>query len=322
MSGSSSCRCTRPGEAPRRWSGCRSTTTSSGPAAGPAASSASRPAPTACQNLDDALLGRHLRPQRARLRRDHGAAPGTPTGRVAEWFTNYGSRMDVHAWGSSIVTTGYGDLYNGGDPADSLHRAASAAPPAPRRWSSGSALCLQGIARAHLGTPLDAGRAARPSCTTRACRTWIRPRRSARGPTWARPSTQLLNGTGVAETPLGGLRITGMPNPFRAGTELRFVQPGPARPSSRSSMRRGAWPAAWPWARARPASGAWPGTAATARAASCPAASTSSPGRGRRGAAGPPGQAALGPPPTEERLGLEKARGMCELIPCAFSIAR
>lgn len=29
-------------------------------------------------------------------------------------FTNYGSRIDVHGWGQRVVTTGYGDLLNGG----------------------------------------------------------------------------------------------------------------------------------------------------------------------------------------------------------------
>jgi serine protease len=38
-----------------------------------------------------------------------GAAVGTT--RVPEWFTNTGSRVDLHGWGSNVVTTGYGDLY-------------------------------------------------------------------------------------------------------------------------------------------------------------------------------------------------------------------
>lgn len=28
------------------------------------------------------------------------------------WFSNYGSRFDVHGWGEDVVTTGYGDLYD------------------------------------------------------------------------------------------------------------------------------------------------------------------------------------------------------------------
>ena len=49
--------------------------------------------------------------------RDSGAVmvgAGTPTGRIAEWFTNYGSRVDLEGWGSSVTTTGYGDLWNTG----------------------------------------------------------------------------------------------------------------------------------------------------------------------------------------------------------------
>ena len=52
---------------------------------------------------------------------DSGAimvAAGTPStdppGHVPEWYTNWGSRMDVHAWGSLVYTTGYGDLFDGG----------------------------------------------------------------------------------------------------------------------------------------------------------------------------------------------------------------
>jgi serine protease len=32
----------------------------------------------------------------------------------ASCFSNYGYRVDVNAWGQNVVTTGYGDLYNGG----------------------------------------------------------------------------------------------------------------------------------------------------------------------------------------------------------------
>jgi hypothetical protein len=87
-----------------------------------------------------------------RTQRDSGAimvGAGTPTGRVAEWFTNYGSRMDVHAWGSEIYTTGYGDAYSGGslqtEYTSSFGGTSGASP-----MIVGSSLCLQGIARANL----------------------------------------------------------------------------------------------------------------------------------------------------------------------------
>lgn len=104
------------------------------------------------QDLDDpsweGVFDRNLR--------DSGAVmvgAGTPTGRVAEWFTNYGSRMDVHAWGSEIVTTGYGDLYRGGSlqtEYTSDFGGTSGASP----MVTGAALCLQGISRQVYGTHL------------------------------------------------------------------------------------------------------------------------------------------------------------------------
>jgi serine protease len=104
------------------------------------------------QNLDDPGWGGVF----DRNQRDSGAimvAAGTPTGRVAESFTNYGSRMDVHAWGSQIVTTGYGDLYDGGTLqtlyTDEFGGTSGASP-----MIVGSSLCLQGIAKEHLGYPL------------------------------------------------------------------------------------------------------------------------------------------------------------------------
>lgn len=44
-----------------------------------------------------------------------GGAPGSsanPGERL--WYTNYGSRVDVHGWGSGVVTTGYGAAFDGG----------------------------------------------------------------------------------------------------------------------------------------------------------------------------------------------------------------
>lgn len=48
-----------------------------------------------------------------RARRDSGAimvGAGTAGGRAPEWFTNYGARVDVHGWGDSVATLGYGDV--------------------------------------------------------------------------------------------------------------------------------------------------------------------------------------------------------------------
>lgn len=87
--------------------------------------------------------------------RDSGAimvGAGTPYGLEAEWFTDYGSRMDLQGWGSSIVTTGYGDL-QGGDPEERYtagFNGTSGASPIV----VGSVGSLQGMALSLFGTPL------------------------------------------------------------------------------------------------------------------------------------------------------------------------
>lgn len=102
------------------------------------------------QNLDSAafngLFDRDIR--------DSGAimvGAGTPVGRVAEWFTNWGSRMDAHAWGSQIVTTGYGDLQGG--PPTVEYTGAFGGTSGASPMVVGSALCLQGIKKLYTGTP-------------------------------------------------------------------------------------------------------------------------------------------------------------------------
>lgn len=63
-------------------------------------------------DLDDPLYGgafdREVRDSRAII-----VGAGTPNGLNAEWFTNYGSRVDLQGWGSQIVTTCCGDLQGG-----------------------------------------------------------------------------------------------------------------------------------------------------------------------------------------------------------------
>ncbi|MGI9014858.1 MAG: S8 family serine peptidase [Phycisphaerales bacterium] len=104
------------------------------------------------QNLDDASWGGLF----DRNVRDSGAimvGAGTPTGRAAEGFSNYGSRMDAHAWGSAIVTTGYGGLHNGGSRQTqytSTFGGTSGASP----MVVGTGLCLQGIHKHNFEAPL------------------------------------------------------------------------------------------------------------------------------------------------------------------------
>ena len=91
--------------------------------------------------------------------RDSGAilvAAGRPTTLIAESFTNYGSRMDAHGWGSSIVTTGYGDLQGG--PVTEHYTASFSGTSGASPMVVGAALCLQGIHKAATGEiilPLD-----------------------------------------------------------------------------------------------------------------------------------------------------------------------
>ncbi len=103
------------------------------------------------QDLDDPTWGGVF----DRNVRDSGAimvAAGTPTGLIAEYFTNYGSRMDVHAWGSQIVTTGYGDLYSGGTQ-ETMYTSTFGGTSGASPMVVGSGLCIQGIAKAYLGYP-------------------------------------------------------------------------------------------------------------------------------------------------------------------------
>ncbi|MBM4430418.1 MAG: hypothetical protein FJ026_08755, partial [Chloroflexi bacterium] len=74
------------------------------------------PAGNGAVNLDAALYaGRFDRSKRDSRAIMVGA--GTANGRrVPESFTNYGGRVDVHGWGDSVVTLGYGHVrYAGGD---------------------------------------------------------------------------------------------------------------------------------------------------------------------------------------------------------------
>jgi hypothetical protein len=177
------------------------------------------------QNLDDPSWGGVF----DRRVRDSGAimvAEGTPYGRVAEYFTNWGSHMDAHAWGSSIVSTGYGDLYTQGTP-QTEYTATFGGTSGASPMVTGSALCLQGVAEANLGMRLDpiALRALihdtgvphlDPSKE-------IGPRPDLRAATYF-----LLNSAAVPQ--IGDLgrdpRLSIQPNPISAAVEIRFHSPG------------------------------------------------------------------------------------------------
>ncbi len=103
------------------------------------------------QDLDDPVYGSTFDPNF----RDSGAimcGAATSSG-YPEWFTNYGARVDVNGWGSSIVTCGYGDLQSGDEELwyTSNFGGTSGASPI----IVGSVVALQGIIKDSSGTPLD-----------------------------------------------------------------------------------------------------------------------------------------------------------------------
>ena len=64
-------------------------------------------------NLDDPAYGGAFN----RSVRDSGAiliGASLATSRTPTCWTNFGNRVDVHGWGESVATLGYGDLFNGG----------------------------------------------------------------------------------------------------------------------------------------------------------------------------------------------------------------
>lgn len=88
--------------------------------------------------------------------RDSGAilcGAGTPQELTGEWFTNYGSRVDLEGWGSSVTTTGYGDLWNTGP--DSMYTATFNGTSSATPIVTGSVASLQGQALALFGAPLS-----------------------------------------------------------------------------------------------------------------------------------------------------------------------
>ena len=104
------------------------------------------------QDLDDpmyaGLFDRNLR--------DSGAvmvAAGKPLDLTAEWFTNHGSRIDVHGWGTSITTAGYGTLHDAGRNAWYTTGFGGTSGASP--MVCGAIASLQGMCLANYGVSLD-----------------------------------------------------------------------------------------------------------------------------------------------------------------------
>lgn len=81
-----------------------------------------------------------------------GASDGVSL--VPAWFSNYGTRLDVHGWGQDVTTAGYGYLYNGGsvtsEYTDSFSGTSSATPIA-----TGAGMMVIGVYREIFGSEID-----------------------------------------------------------------------------------------------------------------------------------------------------------------------
>ena len=70
------------------------------------------------------------------------------------YFSNYGTRLDVHGWGFDVTTTGYGDLYSGGS-VQTEYTAAFSGTSSATPIVTGAGIMVNGIAREAFGAGLD-----------------------------------------------------------------------------------------------------------------------------------------------------------------------
>ncbi len=106
------------------------------------------------QNLDDDVYGLTF----DRDFRDSGAIMCGAANRLAvpEWFTNYGSRLDLNGWGSSVTTLGYGDLQGSPNfPEVEFYTSHFSGTSSATPIVTGAVLALQGIVKAGSNTTLD-----------------------------------------------------------------------------------------------------------------------------------------------------------------------
>jgi len=90
--------------------------------------------------------------------RDSGAlivAAIDPGGNPTCW-TNHGSRIDAHAWGSAVTSAGYGDLFDGGGDVRQSYTSTFGGTSSACPIVSGCVAAAQGIHKAATGTVLDA----------------------------------------------------------------------------------------------------------------------------------------------------------------------
>ncbi|MBU8898126.1 peptidase S8 [Corallococcus sp. H22C18031201] len=104
-------------------------------------------------NMDDPAYGGLFN----RDTRDSGAivvAAGSANGRVPMCWTNFGGRPDVNGWGENVVSTGYGDLYNGGTE-DSWYTGTFSGTSSASPIVTGTVAVIQGALRGHGRFPLS-----------------------------------------------------------------------------------------------------------------------------------------------------------------------
>lgn len=104
------------------------------------------------QNLDGSLYASYMN------RGDSGAiivGAGSPdTAHDKMWFSTYGSRVNVHAWGTDVHTLGYGDLAQLGGSENQSYTSTFGGTSSASPMVAAAAAAVQGVARAHLGYPL------------------------------------------------------------------------------------------------------------------------------------------------------------------------
>lgn len=94
-------------------------------------------------NLDDAvyhsLFSRDYRDSGAILVGAAGAGDRVPT-----CWTNHGSRLDVHGWGESVTTLGYGDRFSGGGDENQYYTASFSGTSSASPIITAAVACIQG----------------------------------------------------------------------------------------------------------------------------------------------------------------------------------
>jgi hypothetical protein len=107
------------------------------------------------QDLDDpvymGLFDRDVRDSGAIVCGASSGASLTPA-----WFTNYGSRVDLHGWGLDVTTCAYGDLQGDPLPEEEWYTGGFSGTSSASPIVVGAVISLQGMVQDAFGLPLDA----------------------------------------------------------------------------------------------------------------------------------------------------------------------